>query len=52
VSPQHLINVDVASRPPLKDLPVEQAAIAAAEKELGQTDACWCAIPAPRTCAA
>ena len=36
LSPQRLINVDVASRPPLKDLPGVQAAIAAAEKELGQ----------------
>lgn len=36
LSPQHLINVDVASRPPLKDLPGVQGAIAAAEKELGQ----------------
>ena len=36
MSPQHLINVDVASRPPLKDLPGVQMVIAAAEKELGQ----------------
>jgi phosphoglucosamine mutase len=36
LSPQCLVNVDVASRPPLKDLPGVQAAIAAAEKELGQ----------------
>jgi len=36
MSPQHLVNVDVASRPPLKDLPGVQAAIRAAEKELGQ----------------
>ena len=35
MSPQVLINVDVASRPPLKDLPGVQAAIGAAEKELG-----------------
>ena len=35
LSPQVLINVDVASRPPLKDLPGVQAAIGAAEKELG-----------------
>jgi phosphoglucosamine mutase len=36
LAPQHLINVDVASRPPLKDLPGVQAVIQAAEKELGQ----------------
>ena len=36
LSPQELVNVDVASRPPLKDLPGVQAAIAAAEKELGR----------------
>ena len=36
LSPQPLINVDVARRPPLKDLPGVQAAIQAAEKELGQ----------------
>jgi len=36
LSPQHLLNVDVARRPPLQDLPGVQAAIAAAEKELGQ----------------
>ena len=36
LSPQHLVNVDVASRPPLKDLPGVQAAIKSAEKELGQ----------------
>lgn len=36
LSPQCLVNVDVASRPPLKDLPDVQAAIAQAEKELGQ----------------
>ena len=35
LAPQMLINVDVASRPPLKDLPGVQAAIHAAEKELG-----------------
>ena len=33
LSPQELVNVDVASRPPLKDLPGVQKAIAAAEKE-------------------
>ena len=36
LSPQCLVNVDVASRPPLADLPGVQAAIAAAEKELGR----------------
>ncbi|RPI20687.1 MAG: phosphoglucosamine mutase, partial [Actinobacteria bacterium] len=36
LSPQHLVNVDVARRPPLQDLFGVQAAIAAAEKELGQ----------------
>jgi phosphoglucosamine mutase len=36
LSPQRLVNVDVARRPPLKDLPGVQAAIAAAETELGQ----------------
>ena len=36
LSPQCLVNVEVARRPPLKDLPGVQAAIAAAEKELGQ----------------
>ena len=36
LSPQELVNVDVASRPPLKGLPGVQAAIAAAEKELGR----------------
>ena len=35
LSPQRLINVEVARRPPLKDLSGVQAAIAAAEKELG-----------------
>ena len=35
MSPQVLINVDVASRPPIQDLPGVQAAVAAAEKELG-----------------
>lgn len=36
MSPQHLVNVDVASRPPLRELPGVQTAIAVAEKELGQ----------------
>ena len=36
LSPQHLVNVELSSRPPLKELPGVQAAIAAAEKELGQ----------------
>lgn len=36
LSPQCLVNVEVASRPPLKDLPEVQAAIAQAEQELGQ----------------
>ena len=36
LSPQHLLNVEVASRPPLTDLPGVQAAIAAAEAELGK----------------
>ena len=36
LSPQCLVNVDVARRPPLKELPGVQAAIAAAEAELGQ----------------
>jgi phosphoglucosamine mutase len=36
LSPQHLVNVEVARRPPLADLPGVQAAIAAAEEELGQ----------------
>lgn len=36
LAPQCLVNVVVASRPPLKELPGVQAAIAAAEKELGQ----------------
>ena len=36
LSPQCLVNVDVASRPPLQDLPDVQAAIAKAEQELGQ----------------
>ena len=35
MSPQVLINVDVARRPPIQDLPGVQAAIAAAEQELG-----------------
>ena len=35
MSPQVLINVDVASRPPILELPGVQAAIVAAEKELG-----------------
>ena len=34
-SPQRLINVEVARRPPLKDLSGVQAALAAAEQELG-----------------
>jgi phosphoglucosamine mutase len=36
LSPQRLVNVELASRPPLKDLPAVQAAIAAAEQELGR----------------
>ena len=36
LAPQTLVNVNVARRPPLEDLPGVQAAIAAAEKELGQ----------------
>jgi len=36
VSPQQLVNVEVASRPSLETLPEVQAAIASAEKELGQ----------------
>ena len=36
LSPQCLVNVEVASRKPLQDLPGVQAAIAAAEKELGK----------------
>ncbi|MDD2241122.1 MAG: phosphoglucosamine mutase [Kiritimatiellae bacterium] len=36
LSPQCLVNVDVASRPPLENLPEVQAAIARAEQELGQ----------------
>jgi phosphoglucosamine mutase len=36
LSPQHLVNVELSSRPPLKDLPGVQAAIAAAEKALGK----------------
>ena len=36
MSPQRLVNVELSSRPPLESLPTVQAAIAAAEKELGQ----------------
>jgi phosphoglucosamine mutase len=36
LSPQRLVNVELLRRPPLKDLPGVQAAIAGAEKELGQ----------------
>ena len=36
LSPQTLVNVDVARRPPLQGLPGVQAAIAAAEAELGR----------------
>jgi phosphoglucosamine mutase len=36
LSPQRLVNVELASRPPLKELPGVQATIAAAEKELGK----------------
>jgi phosphoglucosamine mutase len=36
MSPQCLVNVNVARRPPLDELPGVQAAVAAAEKELGQ----------------
>lgn len=36
LAPQCLQNVEVAKRPPLQDLPGVQAAIAAAEKELGR----------------
>ncbi|HOD99493.1 MAG TPA: phosphoglucosamine mutase [Kiritimatiellia bacterium] len=36
LAPQRLVNVDVAQRPPLETLPTVQAAIQAAEKELGQ----------------
>ena len=36
LSPQTLVNVDVARRPPLQGLPGVQAAIAAAEEELGR----------------
>ena len=36
MSPQKLVNVELASRPPLEGLKGVQAAIAAAEKELGQ----------------
>lgn len=35
LAPQKLVNVDVSSRPPVADLPGVQAAIGAAEKELG-----------------
>jgi phosphoglucosamine mutase len=36
LAPQTLVNVDVARRPPLQGLPGVQAAIAAAEEELGR----------------
>ena len=36
LSPQYLVNVELSSRRPLKDLPGVQAAIAAAEKALGK----------------
>lgn len=36
MAPQKLVNVELASRPPLEGLKSVQAAIAAAEKELGQ----------------
>ena len=36
LAPQKLVNVELASRPPLEGLKGVQAAIAAAEKELGQ----------------
>jgi len=36
LSPQKLVNVDVARRPPLDQVPDVMAAIAAAEKDLGQ----------------
>ena len=36
LAPQKLVNVTLASRPPLESLKQVQAAIAAAEKELGQ----------------
>ncbi len=34
LSPQHMINVDVASKPPLEEIPEIQAAVASAEAEL------------------
>jgi len=36
LSPQRLVNVEVSSQPPLENLPSMQAAIGAAEKELGK----------------
>lgn len=36
LAPQKLVNVELASRPPLESLPAVQAAIRAAEQELGQ----------------
>ena len=36
LAPQKLVNVELASRPPLESLPAVQAAVRAAEKELGQ----------------
>jgi phosphoglucosamine mutase len=37
VSPQKVINVDVAKKPPLEELPKLQAAVKAAEAELGES---------------